>query len=109
MMAYEKPKMCEEVRRRLNELVPLLKQKRLTKPQIMEMYNCNERTAREMISIIAKKFPVVATSDKEGYKIATTAADKKEVEHTWAELSSRNEEIKARIEPLISFREKFGG
>ena len=67
-----------------------------------------DRQLRDLLSNIAKKMPVISTSDNRGYKIAKTKEDLEEVEHTWAELSSRIEELQKRIRPLLDFRERFG-
>ena len=66
-----------------------------------------DRQLRDLLSNIAKKMPVISTSDNRGYKIAKTKEDLEEVEHTWAELSSRIEELQKRIRPLLDFRERF--
>ena len=67
-----------------------------------------DRQLRDLLSNIAKKMPVISTSDNRGYKIAKTKEDLEEVEHTWAELSSRIEELQKRIRPLLDFRERYG-
>lgn len=67
-----------------------------------------DRQLRDLLSNIAKKMPVISTSDNRGYKIAKTKEDLEEVEHTWSELSSRIEELQKRIRPLLDFRERFG-
>ena len=82
----------------------------VTKEQMLEHLGWDknkDRQLRELLSNIAKKMPVISTSDNKGYKIAKTKADLEEVEHTWAELSSRIEELQKRIRPLIDFRERF--
>lgn len=81
----------------------------VTKEQMLNCLgwdNSKDRQLRELISLIAQKVPVISTSDNRGYKIAKNDADLEEVEHTWAELSSRIEELQKRIQPLIDFREK---
>lgn len=65
----------------------------------------NERSVRDVIALLATKKPIISHSGGKGYKLAQTKDDIEEVEHTWAELSSRMEEIEKRIKPLIKFRD----
>ena len=109
-MAFEKP-MSENQKENGNKLFRFMKYNDfVTKEQ---MLNClgwdktKDRQLRDLISCIAKKVPVISTSDSRGYKIAKTKDDLELVEHTWAEISSRIEELKKRIIPLMEFREKF--
>ena len=67
----------------------------------------NERTVREVISLLASKKPIISNSKIKGYKLAKSKDDLEEVEQTWAELSSRMEELEKRVAPLIKFREKY--
>lgn len=105
-MEIKKPKMTEATRGRLNELYILLKQRNYKKIEIMEYFGVGERTAREMISIVSKRAPVIATSDNSGYRIARTAEDLEEVIHSWKEIDSRQKELEERKKPLIKFYEK---
>lgn len=66
-----------------------------------------DRQLRDLLSMIGKKVPLIATSDQKGYKIAKTKADLEEVIHQWKELDSRIEQLKARRKPLIEFYEHF--
>lgn len=66
-----------------------------------------DRQLRDLISMIAKKVPVISTSDNRGYKIAKSKADLELVTHSWAEIDSRIEELSKRREPLIKFYDKF--
>lgn len=82
----------------------------VTKEQMLEHLGWDskkDRQLRDLISLIAKKMPVISTSDYKGYKIAKTEEDLELVIHTWAELSSRIEELDKRIEPLIRFRDEI--
>lgn len=80
----------------------------LTKAQICDICCVgSERQARDIISVLAQHQPIISTSDSTGYRLAMTADDLREVEHTWAELSSRMEELEKRIKPLIRFRDKY--
>ena len=66
-----------------------------------------DRQLRDLLSMIAKKVPLVATSDQKGYRLAKTENDLKDVVHEWLELDSRIEQLKARREPLIKFYEQY--
>ena len=81
----------------------------LTKEQMLAYLGWDskkDRQLRDLISLIAKKVPVISTSDKKGYKIAKTIDDLREVEHCWSEIDSRIEELEERKKPLIKFYEK---
>jgi biotin operon repressor len=82
----------------------------VSKEQIGEFLGLsNERSVRDVISLLATKKPIISHSGSKGYKLAQTEKDMEEVERTWAELSSRMQEIEKRTAPLIAFREKFWG
>ena len=66
-----------------------------------------DRQLRDTLSIIGKKFPLIATSDQKGYKLAKTKNDIEDVIHQWKETDSRIEQLEARREPLIRFYEKY--
>lgn len=107
-MEIKKPEMSEATRARLNELYLMLRQRTHKKIEIMAHFGVSERTAREMISIISKKEPVIATSDNSGYRIAKSAEDLEAVLHSWKEIDSRQRELEERKQPLIKFYEKTG-
>lgn len=82
----------------------------LTKEQMLEYLGWDknkDRQLRDLISAIAKKVPVISTSDSRGYKIAKTKADLEQVEHQWKEFDKRISELELRKQPLIKFYEKF--
>lgn len=109
-MAFEKP-MSENQKENGNKLYRFMKNNDfVTKKQMLEHLGWDEskdRQLRDLISAIAKKVPVISTSDNRGYKIAKSEKDLPLVEHCWAELSSRIEELNKRIVPLLQFREKL--
>lgn len=107
-MEIRKPEMTEATRARLNELYLMLRARTYTKPEIMAHFGVSERTAREMISLVSKRAPVIATSDNSGYRIAKSAADLEAVLHSWKEIDSRQRELEERKKPLIKFYEKAG-
>ena len=82
----------------------------LTKEQMLEFLGWDskkDRQLRSLINLIAKKVPVISTSDSKGYKIAKTKEDLEHVEHQWREFDTRISEMEARKKPLIQFYEKF--
>lgn len=107
-MRCEKPEFTTEMRNKLNSMYRLLKQRFYTKKELMQVFNIGERQIRMMVSQISHRAPVISTSgDNAGYKVATSKEDLELVEASWAELSSRIEELTKRIMPLMSFREKY--
>jgi hypothetical protein len=82
----------------------------LTKEQMFSFLGWEkekDRQLRDLISLIAEKVPIVATSDSKGYMIAKTQKDLEIVEHQWKEIDSRIESLEKRKQPLIRFYEKF--
>lgn len=113
-MAFEKP-MSENQKENGNKLYRFMKYNDfVTKEQMLAHLGWDktkDRQLRDLISMIAKKVPVISTSDSKGYKIAKSPADLEEVEHQLKEFDSRIQEIEKRKEPLWKFRDKvkFGG
>ena len=68
-----------------------------------------DRQLRDLLSMIGKKVPLIATSDQKGYKIAKTKADLEQVCHQWRELDSRINNLDERRKPLIKFYEQIKG
>lgn len=107
-MKIEKP-ITDNMKQKCNEFWRYMKAKNdyVSKSELMNYFHItNERTVRDIISNLATKVPIISTSDNKGYKLALTKSDLEECEHTFAELSSRIEELQKRIEPLIKFRDK---
>lgn len=108
---YEKP-MTPKQKENGNKLYKFMMiRDTVTKEQMLEYLGWDktkDRQLRDLISFIAKKVPVISTSDTKGYKIAKTREDLEQVIHQWKENDSRIDEIKARNEPLIKFYEKYG-
>lgn len=110
-MKPSKP-ITENIKEKANALYLYLKSKSdyITKEQIGEYLGLsNERSVRDVISLLATKKPIISHSGVKGYKLAQSEEDMEEVERTWAELSSRMEELEKRTAPLIAFREKYWG
>ena len=102
----------DKIKERANLLYIHLKDGILrTKPELCNIlgweYNTsNDRRIREIISMLAKKVPIISTSDNKGYRMAKNICDLEEVEHQWKELDSRIQELEERKKPLIDFYEK---
>lgn len=62
-----------------------------------------ERQARRMLSESAKTYPLIAVSDRKGYRIATSAQDLDDVRHAYSENRKRAAEILKRNAPLKKF------
>lgn len=111
-MSFEKP-MTENQKINGNKLYKFMKNNDIvTKEQMLDCLGWDktkDRQLRDLISCIAKRVPVISTSDSKGYKIAQTKQDLKDVVHQWKELDSRIEELQKRREPLIKFYEENGG
>lgn len=68
----------------------------------------SERQARDIISTLAARRPIITTSAGKGYRLALNENDIVDVAHSWAELSSRIEELEKRIAPLKKFMQSYG-
>ena len=75
-----KPELSEETKRRANEVYRYLRTEArpVTKEELCsflgwEYNSSSERRVRDLISIIAKRKPIIATSDQRGYKVPTVA------------------------------------
>lgn len=106
-MKHEKP-ITDKMKEKATKLYEFMKAQKgyVTKAQIGTYLGIsNERSVRDVISLLATKKAIISTSDSKGYKLARSVDDLDEVMHTWAELSSRIEELEKRIAPLILFRD----
>ena len=110
-MICEKP-MTENQKINGNKLYKFMKNNDIvTKEQMLSCLGWDktkDRQLRDLISCIAKKVPVISTSDSRGYKIAKTKQDLKDVVHQWKELDCRIQELEKRKQPLIKFYEENG-
>lgn len=107
MAEIRKPDIPPKMMAKCNETFRMLKTgSTYTKQELSKHFSVSERTAREMISTIAKHQPIIATSDQRGYRLALTFNDYDEAKHQWAEIDSRIAELEARKKPLIRFCQK---
>ena len=106
---YEKP-MTQNQKENGNKLYKfMMLHEIVTKEQMLQYLGWDskkDRQLRDLISFIAKKVPVISTSDSKGYKIAKTIKDVEEAEHQWKELDKRQRELEERKRPLIEFINK---
>ena len=95
----------EQNRARINALYRIMKSKRVTKEDVMGMFNVGERVARELIAEVAKRVPVLSVSNERGYRVLCkgTPADYQEALHAYNENKKRAEEILKRNDPLADF------
>lgn len=90
----------------------LKSEKPVSKWDMVEKLELSERRIRKMISECSQFYAVIATSDKEGYRLARKidsmtdeekALEKIEVEHQLAELKCRVKALKRRMKPLVAY------
>lgn len=98
--------LTDENRAKLNSLVRLLRNGNVTKQQVMDIFKVSERTARDMLSEIAKRAPLISVSDTSGYRIAVQPSDIGDAMHAYNENKKRAEEILKRNAPLEKFIEE---
>ena len=107
-MDFKKP-LTENMRKKARAVVDYLKanERFVEKEELQAVIGCtNERTVRDVIAYVAMYYPIIANSAQSGYKLARKMSDVEAVRHTWAELSSRQNELERRMQPLIRFCEK---
>ena len=99
---YEKRK--EIISKKYVSIIADLKKETQYKEDLCLKYKYSERAIRMILSEISFYYPVIATSDKRGYRIATDEGDDVvDVQHTVNELLSRCKQLKRKCKPLIAF------
>ena len=99
---YEKRK--EIISKKYASIIADLKKETQYKEYLCLKYKYSERAIRMILSEISFYYPVIATSDKRGYRIATDEDDDVvDVKHTVNELLSRCKQLKRKCKPLIAF------
>lgn len=90
----------------------LKSEKPVSKWDMVEKLEKGERSIRRMIAQVSQFYAVIATSDKEGYRLARKidsmtdeekTLEKIEVEHQLAELKCRVKALKRRMKPLVAY------
>lgn len=93
-------------------ILDLLKCGKVSKWDIVEKLEISERYVREMISTCSMYYPVLALSNKEGYRLAKNInsmnqeeknKELEEVKHQLNEFNSRIKVLKKRMKPLIAY------
>ena len=86
-----------------------------TKDELIAHTGYSDRAIRNQLAEIANYYPIIATSDKKGYRLLSfdestsfsqLIAMYDEADHQLAELQSRIDALKARMKPLIAFKTK---
>lgn len=99
---YEKKK--EIISKKYASIIADLMKETQYKEDLCLKYKYSEREIRKILSEISFYYPVIATSDKRGYRIATDEDDDVvDVQHTVNELLSRCKQLKRKCKPLIAF------
>lgn len=100
---YEKKK--EIISKKYASIIADLKKETQYKEELCYKYSYSERAMRMILSEISFYYPVIATSDRRGYRIATDdeGDDVVDVQHTVNELLSRCKQLKRKCKPLIAF------
>lgn len=88
-------------------------EKPVTKAELMEKFEVDERTIREWIAECSMFYAVIATSNRAGYRLARKIDDlkteeeilgeKELVEHRLNDLKSRVTALKKKMKPLIAY------
>lgn len=99
---YEKRK--EIISKKYASIIADLTKETQYKEDLCLKYKYSERAIRMTLSEISFYYPVIATSDRRGYRIATDEGDDVvDVQHTVNELLSRCKQLKRKCKPLIAF------
>lgn len=95
----------EQNKARINALYRVMKRQRVTKEDVMGMFQVSDRVARELIAEVAKRVPVLSVSNERGYRVLCkgTPTDYQEALHVFNENKKRAEEILKRNDPLADF------
>jgi hypothetical protein len=104
----EKP-LTDNIKSKANALYEYLKKENryVTKEEIGAVLGIkNERSVRDVISLLATRKPILSKSNSKGYKLAQSLEDLEDCKNVWLELDSRIEELEKRREPIIKFYEK---
>ena len=114
MSKLRKMKQTKEAKEQFQSpLLDILKDGVKTKAELQELLNIGERFVREEISRCSMYYPVLATSDKSGYRLAKPIKDLEdeklleeleEINHSIHEISSRIKCLKKRLKPLIAYK-----
>lgn len=82
-----------------------------TKLELASHFHISEREVRRKIEEVANYYPVIATSNQKGYRVAIWSKDMsskelkdtlEDIMHEVREINSRIRRLKARLKPLIA-------
>ena len=114
MSKLRKMKQTKEAKEKFwSPMLPLLHEV-MTKAELKEILKISERAIRNEIAECSMYYPVIATSDRSGYRLAKSINDLMddesllleldEVNHQIRELNSRIKCLKKRMKPLIAYK-----
>lgn len=96
-------KMSPREKYELKLVAELLADRWMDKLTIGGVLNLCERHARDRVATVAQKHPVIFSSSRKGYKIATGVKDLQLVKATINEIESRIKQLRKRVRPLKKF------
>ncbi len=88
---------------RLNTIYSRLIIGQVTKKELMQLIQADERTVRDCISYIKKFYPVISLSGEKGYRIAKSKEDLEDAKHMIASETSRANQIIDGVVELKNF------
>ena len=101
--------MSELQKQRINAIYCRLSCGQATKEELMCLISVNdERTVRDCISQLKRRYPVISLSGEKGYRLALTAEDIEDAKHMIAAEESRAKEVLKGIVTLKKFVKKMG-
>lgn len=89
-------------------MVEMLRERYYTKRELMELFNLPERTVRRTLQRIKRTYPLISTSKRCGYKIATTKDDLQWVLSAIADNRCKAITILAGLKQLKAFADGCG-
>jgi uncharacterized cysteine cluster protein YcgN (CxxCxxCC family) len=98
------PVLTDKAKERLNEIYGTLIYG-ATRQDLINKFKLDDRTIRDCINFIRKRYPVISSSAKAGYKLAINQEDLEDVHKTISETKSRIKELQASLKPLENFVE----
>lgn len=106
-------KQTKQAKEEYNHPIIELLFERITKEDICKVLHCSEREARGIIAECAMFYPVIALSNKKGYRLARKidelsleglVTEYDIVNNACRELNSRIKCLKKRLKPLIAWK-----
>lgn len=85
----------------------LLKEKYVTRGELCDILHSSDRSVRAIIQAVKREYPVISTSSRSGYKIASTADDLPAVEDSLRNNRAKAISIFEGQKKLREFRDKL--